>query len=128
MKNESSSVPSCGTGVAQGRILLILVSRARRRFLHNELMAQGANAASAALIAFILLLLLGTQILDWRWIVLIAALAAAAGLYRARQRLPSPYAVAQAVDHRLGLADTISTALYFNPAPAPSGPDRKSVV
>ena len=102
--------------------MLILVSRARRRFLHNELIAQGANAASAALMAFILLLLLGTQILDWRWIVLIAALAAAAGLYCARKRLPSRYAVAQAVDHRLGLADTISTALYFNREPAPPGP------
>jgi len=85
-------------------------------------MAQGAHAASAALMAFILLLLLGTQILDWRWIVLIAGLAAAAGLYRAGKRLPSPYAVAQAVDHRLGLADTISTALYFNQEPAPAGP------
>src|ERR1035438_2529726 len=85
-------------------------------------MAQGANAASAALMALILLLLLGTQILDWRWIVLITALAAAVGLYRARKRLPSPYAVAQAVDHRLGLADTISTALYFNKETAPSGP------
>ena len=122
MKNESSSVPSCGTGVAQGRILLILVSRARRRFLHNELMAQGANVASAALMAFILLLLVGTQILDWRWIVLITALATASGLYRARRRLPSPYAVAQAVDRRLGLADTISTALYFNQEPALAGP------
>ena len=53
-------------------------------------MAQGANAASAALMAFILLLLVGTQILDWRWIVLITALATASGLYRARRRLPSP--------------------------------------
>jgi len=102
--------------------LLNLVSRARRRFLHNELMAQGANAASAALMAFILLLLLGTQILDWRGIVSVTTLAAAAGLYRARKRLPAPYAVAQAVDRRLGLADTISTALYFNQEAAPAGP------
>ena len=102
--------------------MLILVSRARRRFFYNELMGQGANAASAALMAFILLLLLGTQILDWRWIVLITALAAAAGLYRARKRLPSLYAVAQAVDRRLGLADTVSTALYFNQEPVPPGP------
>jgi hypothetical protein len=85
-------------------------------------MAQGAHAASAALAAFILLLLLGTQILDWRWILLITALAAAAGLYRAGKRLPSPYAVAQAVDRRLGLADTISTALYFNRESPPAGP------
>ncbi len=101
--------------------MFILVSQARRRFLHNELMAQGANAASAALLAFILLLLVGTQILDWRWIVLITVLAAAAGLYRARKRLPSPYAAAQAVDRRLGFADTISTALYFSRKPAPAG-------
>lgn len=114
-------MPGCGTGVAQGRILLNLVSRARRRFLHNELMAQGAHAMSAALLVFILLLLLGTQILDWRWIVLIAALAAAAGLYRTRQRMPSAYAVAQAVDQRLGLADTISTAFYFHQEAAPAG-------
>jgi hypothetical protein len=121
MRNESSSVPSGGTGVVQGRILLNLVSRARRRFLHNELMAQGANAASAALMAFILLLVVGTQILDWRWIALIGALAAAAGLYRAGKRLPSAYAVAQAVDHRLDLADAVSTALYFSQEPAPAG-------
>jgi len=94
--------------------VLTLVGRARQRLLHNELLSQGVNASSAALIALILLLLLGTQVLNWRWAVAIPVVAAGAGLYAARRRLPSPYTVAQMVDHRMGLADTLSTALYFS--------------
>jgi hypothetical protein len=91
-----------------------LVRRARRRLLHNELFSQGANAGSAALAAFILLLLLGTEVLNWQWLLLIPLAALAAGVYAVRRRLPSRYAAAQLVDRRLGLADTISTALYFH--------------
>ncbi|HMC62065.1 MAG TPA: hypothetical protein VKJ01_22920, partial [Candidatus Solibacter sp.] len=100
-------------------IVVTLVRLARRRILGNELLSQGANAYSAALAAFILLLLLGTQILSWQWTLLIPLAAVAAGVYQVRRRLPSPYVVAQIVDHRLALADTISTALYFSdPEPA----------
>jgi hypothetical protein len=102
--------------------LLNLVDRARRRFLNNELIAQGSNAACAALVAFILLLLVGTQILDWRFTLVIGALAIAFGIYRANKRVPSPYAVAQTVDRRLGFADAISTAFYFSQEPPPAGP------
>jgi hypothetical protein len=91
-----------------------LVRRARRRLLYNELFSQGANAGSAALAAFILLLLLGTEVLDWQWLLLIPLAALVAGIYAVRRRLPTPYAAAQMVDRRLGLADTISTALYFH--------------
>ena len=91
-----------------------LVRHARRRILGNELLAQGANAASVALGAFVLLLLLGTQILSWPVVVALPLVAAAAGLYRIRKRLPNEYAVAQIVDRRLDLADHLSTALYFN--------------
>jgi hypothetical protein len=96
-----------------------LVQRARRRLFHNELFTQGAHAAVAILIAFILLLLAGTLLVDWRWIVLVSTLAVAVGLYRARQRLLSPYRAAQVVDRRMELADTLSTAVYFE---AQSGP------
>jgi hypothetical protein len=100
-------------------IVVTLVRLARRRILGNELLSQGANASSAALAAFILLLLLGTQILRWQWALLIPLAAVAAGVYQVRRRLPSPYTVAQIVDHRLELADTLSTALYFSdPEPA----------
>jgi hypothetical protein len=94
--------------------LATLIRRARRRLLGNELLSQGANASSAALAAFILLLLLGTEILRWQWALLIPLAAAAVGLYRVRQRMPSSYSVAQIVDHRMALADSISTALFFS--------------
>lgn len=94
--------------------MLTLVRRARRRFFYNELLSQAANAASAALLAFILLLLVGTQVLNWEWALLIPLAAAAFGLYRTRKRLPSPYRVAQVVDLRSQLADTLSTAFYFS--------------
>jgi hypothetical protein len=91
-----------------------LVRRARRRLLYNELFSQGANAGSAALAAFILLLLIGTEVLNWQWLLLIPLAAVGAGLYLVRRRLPKPYAAAQLVDRRLGLSDTISTALYYH--------------
>src|SRR5262249_20754856 len=84
------------------------------RFLYNELLAQGATAASAALFAFILLLLTGTEVLNWQWTVLIPVGAIAYGLYRTLRRLPSPYQIAQLVDTRAALSDSISTALHFS--------------
>ncbi len=96
-----------------GRTVLTLVRRARRRLFCNELLSQGANAFSAALVTFILLLLLGTQILDWRWVVAIPVTAAGVGLWLVLRRMPSAYRVAQIVDRRMHLADTLSTALFF---------------
>jgi hypothetical protein len=91
-----------------------LVRQARRRILGNQLFSQGVNAAVAALAAFILLLLFGTQILSWPVALAVPLAAAAFGLYRVKRRMPSPYAVAQLLDQRLGLADNLSTALYFS--------------
>ena len=101
-------------GIAQGRIVLALIRRARRRYLNNELLAQGANSFSAALGAFIFLLLVGTEVLGWQWLLAIPAAAAAWGIHRARRRTPPPYELAQLVDHRLNLADTLSTAYFFH--------------
>jgi hypothetical protein len=100
--------------------LLELVRRARRRILHNELLCQGANACSAALVAFILLLVLGTQILNWYWALLLPAAATWVALYRVRKRLPSLYVTAQRIDSRMHLADSLSTALFFNGADRPA--------
>jgi hypothetical protein len=105
--------------------LFTLVRRARQRLLYNELLSQGANASSAVLIAFILLLLLGTEVLNWRWALAIPLVAAGAGLYVARWRLPSPYTVAQMVDRRCALADTLSTALFFSQGEPPSHVSRE---
>jgi hypothetical protein len=100
--------------IAQGRTVLTLLRRARRRLLYHELLGEGANAASAALVAFILLLLAGTQVLDWHWVLSIPIAAAAFGIYRARKRVPKPYRVAQILDRRLGFADALSTAFHFH--------------
>lgn len=94
--------------------MLGLIRRAQRRLFYNELFAQGANLASAALLAVILLLLAGTEILDWQWLTAIPALAAAIGFYAAWRRRFSSYRTAQLIDTRLGLADALSTALYFH--------------
>lgn len=90
-----------------------LVGQARRRLFHNQLANQGVHAAAAVLAFVILLLLLGAGLVDWRWILPVALLAAGAAFYRAHRRRPSPYAAAQIVDQRLALADTLSTAVYF---------------
>ena len=91
------------------------VRRARHRILANEAMRHAAYAVSTALASLILLLLLGTQILSWAWLVLLPAIALAAGAYLTWRSAPSPYRVAQRVDHSLQLADTLSTALFFAP-------------
>ncbi len=62
----------------------------------------------------IVLLLLGTQILDWYWVVMLVAASLGTGLYRARKKIPSTYTIAQWIDRRLNLADTLSTASYFS--------------
>jgi hypothetical protein len=103
--------------------VLALIRRARRRLLQNELLAQGANASAAALLAFILLLLLGAEILNWQIVVLIPAATLAIGVWLAWRRLPNAYRTAQKIDARLELADTLSTALYYSETGATAAPD-----
>ncbi len=104
-----------------------LIRRARRRFLNQELMSQGANTFSTGLAAFIVLLLLGTEVLNWYWAALIPLAAIGTGIYRAYRRRPSSYRAAQIVDHRLALADTLSTAVYFS-GRVDARPDAQDVV
>ncbi len=96
------------------------VRRARRRILANEALRHAAYAVSAALAALIFLLLLGTQILSWGWLLLLPAITLAAGAYLTWRSVPSAYRVAQLVDASLQLADTLSTAIIFA-ARGPSG-------
>jgi len=95
-----------------------LVHQARRRWLFNEALSQGAVATSAALVAVILLLLVGAEILDWRWALVIPLATLAVGAWLVRRRLPSAYIIAQIVDRRLGFADSLSTALFFHRHPS----------
>ena len=68
---------------------------------------------SVGLGAVVLLLVLGTQVLDWRWLILLPVATLAIGIYRTSRRIPGLYPSAQLIDRRLKLADALSTALYF---------------
>lgn len=90
-----------------------LLQKARRRVLWQLVVDKGALALTIAMAGAVLLLLIGTQILDWYWPVLLALAGLGAGLYQLRGKVPSLYRVAQKIDRRLMLADTLSTALHF---------------
>lgn len=102
------------------RGLLEFLRRARHRYLGNLLISQGLFGLTLALAAAILLLVLGTQILDWYWPVAMFGLGTLGGLVRLARRIPSPYLLAQRLDSRLGLKDSLSTAYHYN-CGGPSG-------
>jgi hypothetical protein len=87
------------------------------RQVRHLLFHQASFAASLGLGGAILLLILGTQILNWYWPVLLFVISLAAGAYRARNKVLSRYQVAQSIDKQLGFHDSLSTALYFNEHP-----------
>lgn len=99
-------------------MVLELVRAARRRFLRTELVVWSTHAVTAVLAGLVLLLLLGTQVLTWHWLLILPAITLAGGVCLAVRRLPPLYRVAQVLDQRLSLADCISTALFFATTPA----------
>jgi hypothetical protein len=96
-----------------------LLSKARRRELAHLVLDKAAMATIIAMGGAILLLLVGTEILDWYWLVLLAAVSLGYGFYSLRNSIPTLYALAQRIDRRLKLADALSTALYFGQHPDP---------
>ena len=62
----------------------------------------------------ILLLFLGTQILNWYWLALLVAVSVGFGTYRTVRRIPGHYQLAQMVDRRMALHDALSTAFFFS--------------
>ena len=91
-----------------------LIRRGRRRQVCHALVTTASLATAVALSGGILLLVLGTQILNWYWLVLLFAGSLGVGLYRLRKRMASGYKIAQEVDGRLGFHDSLSTAYYFS--------------
>ncbi len=85
--------------------------------MRHLLVHESSFSAAFALGGAILLLLLGTQILDWYWLVILFAASLAVGVYRARKKVLSAYQVAQSIDGRLGFHDALSTAHYFSQHP-----------
>jgi hypothetical protein len=92
----------------------------------NLALEYAAAAAGIGAAGAILLLILGTQVMDWYWPVALFAAALAAGLYRARRKRLSRYALAQTVDARLELQDRLSTFVYFRESG--KAPDSLSMV
>jgi hypothetical protein len=68
--------------------------------------AVGAGAA-------ILILLFGSDLLSWIWAVVAFVVCLGVAFYLGSKKLPSTYVVAQWIDARLKLADTLSTAAFF---------------
>ena len=104
-----------------------LIRRGRRRQVRHLLVQEASFAAALALGGAILLLVTGTQILNWYWPVLLFAGSLAVGAYRARAKMLSAYQVAQCIDDRLGLHDALSTAYYFGQHPDRTGTSRELI-
>jgi hypothetical protein len=90
-----------------------VIALARRRLLWNALAFQFAVAVIVALAVLALLLFLGTDIVDTRWLVVLPLASLAAGTWVAHRRLPGSYPTAQLLDRRLMLTDALSTAMFF---------------
>ena len=106
---------------SQRRVRALVEAAWRRSFL--VLAVEQSGAALAALFAgVILLLLLGTQILNWRWVVLLSAVGLGLTCFRVRRRMLGRYAVAQTLDRRARLSDSLSTAWFLLEQPAEAKP------
>jgi hypothetical protein len=101
-----------------------LLDRARRREVSQLALDVGALAAGVLMAGAMVLLLAGTEILNWYWLVLLFGASVAMGAYRLRKTISSRYTLAQRIDRRMQLADELSTAYYFEENPRP---DRASV-
>jgi hypothetical protein len=97
--------------------LFDLIRRGRRRQVSHLAIHAASFAAVIALAGAILLLIVGAQILSWYWLAVLFTAGLAAGAYRLRASLLTPYQVAQSIDRRLGLKDALSTAYYFKSQP-----------
>lgn len=94
-----------------------LIESARRRLQIQIVFAQALVALSIGAAGLVLLLILGTQVFDWYWPVLLAVFSFGFLIYRVWNRLPSLYQAAQAVDRKLETSDLFSAAFHFRNQP-----------
>jgi hypothetical protein len=99
-----------------------VVRRGWRRRLIVLTFDHAAVALSLVFGGFTLLLLLGTQILAWQWLLLLAAIGIGLTAYEVRRRLTDAYQVAQMMDQRLSLHDSLSTAWFLHSQAATENP------
>jgi hypothetical protein len=89
------------------------LNRSRRRILGDRLLVFSALAGAVFFGGLVLLLLVGTRILDWWVLIVLCAATFAVGSIRALLTLPDSRQVARVLDERCSLADTLATAVYF---------------
>ena len=94
------------------RVEAVVQSAWQRRLLVVAF-EQLAIAVAIVLGGGILLLLLGTQILAWYWLFLLGLIGTGVAVYRTRARLVGRYRIAQLLDYRLKLTDSLSTAWHL---------------
>ncbi|MBM3762483.1 MAG: hypothetical protein FJW36_19835 [Acidobacteria bacterium] len=94
-----------------------LIESARRRLHIQTLFSQALVALSIGAAGLVLLLILGTQVLDWYWPVLLAVVSFGLLVHRVWNKLPNAYQSAQILDQRLATFDLFSTAHHFRSQP-----------
>lgn len=77
-------------------------------------MEQTLAGTCAALAGALAILIAGSDLLDWRWLILLFAGGVGWSAWRTLKRIKGPYEVAQEIDRRMDLSDTLSTAYFFN--------------
>lgn len=97
---------------AETRIQAVISAAERRRLLVLAV-EQAAAAAALTLAGIVLMLLLGTRILNWYWLALLALAGLVLVAMRVRSRPLAPYRLAQILDQRLQLSDSLSTAWFL---------------
>jgi hypothetical protein len=99
-----------------------VISAAERRRLLVLALEQAAIGVALVLGGSILMLLLGTQILAWYWLALLAVVGAEIAVFGMRSRPLDRYHLAQILDRRLHLSDSLSTAWFLLSQPRRNDP------
>ncbi len=97
-----------------------VIRSARLRLIFVVAVEQAGFTLAIVFAGAILMLLLGTQILDWYWLIFLTLIAVLISVVRVRARLLTRYRIAQLLDHRLKLSDALSTAWFL--LSRPDGP------
>ena len=78
--------------------------------------------AAIMLACAVAILLIGAEYLSWFWLLVVAIISLASGFWLVRNRFPSIYQIAQTLDARLHLSDSLSTATHFSVTPGQADP------
>ncbi len=96
--------------------LIDLVRRARRRVVRLRALSAAGWAISCVLACFAVVLIGGLDVVGWRWLWLAGLAATFWAGWKTLHRLPTPYVLAQELDHRSNLRDTLASAWYASEA------------